>query len=71
MNAGRARALYYFRDEARVVPLHPTNYMPRPRDPLARRVLIRADRALLRVYALLKRYTPIDDARVTRLLRRF
>ena len=71
---GRSRkslALYYFRDEARVVPLHPTNYMPRPRDPLARRVLIRADRALLRVYALLKRYTPIDDARVTRLLRRF
>lgn len=71
---GRSRkslALYYFRDESRVVPLSPTNYMPRPRDPLARRVLIRADRALLRVYALLKRYTPIDDARVTRLLRRF
>lgn len=72
--AGRSRkslALYYFRDEARTVPLHPTNYVPRPRDPLARRLLIRADRALLRVYALLKRYTPIDDARVTRLLRRF
>jgi hypothetical protein len=71
---GRSRkslALYYFRDEARVVPLHPTHYVPRPRDPLARRLLIRADRALLRVYALLKRYTPIDDARVTRLLRRF
>lgn len=71
---GRSRkslALYYFRDEARVVPLHPTHYVPRPRDPLARRVLIRADRALLRLYALLKRYTPIDDARVTRLLRRF
>lgn len=71
---GRSRkslALYYFRDEARVVPLYPTHYVPRPRDPLARRLLIRADRALLRVYALLKRYTPIDDARVTRLLRRF
>lgn len=71
---GRSRkslALYYFRDETRVVPLHPTHYVPRPRDPLARRVLIRADRALLRLYALLKRYTPIDDARVTRLLRRF
>jgi hypothetical protein len=71
---GRSRkslALYYFRDEAHVVPLHPTHYVPRPRDPLLRRVLIRADRALLRLYALLKRYTPIDDARVTRLLRRF
>ena len=71
---GRSRkslALYYFRDEARTVPLHPTHYVPRPRDPLARRVLIRADHALLRLYAVLKRYTPIDDARVTRLLRRF
>lgn len=70
---GRSRkslALYYFRDEAHVVPLRPTHYVPRPRDAFARRVLIRADRALLRLYALLKRYTPLDDARVTRLLRR-
>lgn len=67
----RSLALYYFRDEAHVVPLRPTHYVPRPRDAFARRVLIRADRALLRLYALLKRYTPIDDARVTRLLRRF
>jgi len=70
---GRSRkslALYYFRDEAHVVPLRPTHYVPRPRDAFARRVLIRADRAALRLYALLKRYTPLDDARVTRLLRR-
>jgi len=71
---GRSRkslALYYFRDEAHVVPLRPTHYVPRPRDAFARRLLIRADRAALWLYALLKRYTPIDDARVTRLLRRF
>jgi hypothetical protein len=71
--AGRSRkslALYYFRDEARVVRLQPTRYVPRPRDPLVRRVLIRADRALLALYTLLKRYTALDDARVTRLLRR-
>lgn len=67
----KSLALYYFRDETRTVPLHPTHYVPRPRDPFARRLMIRADRAVLRLYALLKRYTPIDDARVTRLLRRF
>lgn len=70
---GRSRkslALYYFRDEAHVVPLRPTHYVPRPRDAFGRRLLIRADRALLRLYALLKRYTPLDDARVTRLLQR-
>jgi Rps23 Pro-64 3,4-dihydroxylase Tpa1-like proline 4-hydroxylase len=69
---GRARkslALYYFRDEAHAVRLRPTRYVPRPDDSAARRVLIHADRALLSLYALLKRYTPLDDARVTRLLR--
>ncbi|MEW6270861.1 MAG: 2OG-Fe(II) oxygenase [Thermodesulfobacteriota bacterium] len=72
--AGRSRkslALYYFRDEARVVRLRPTRYVPRPRDSVARRALIHADRALLAVYTLLKRYTALDDASVTRLLRRF
>lgn len=71
---GRSRkslALYYFREEERVVPLHATHYVPRPRDPFSRRILIRADRSLLRLYALLKRYTPIGNAGVTRLLRRF
>lgn len=70
---GRSRkslALYYFRDEERVVPLRPTHYVPRPRDAFAQRLLIRADHAALRLYALLKRYTPLDDARVTKLLRR-
>jgi len=72
--AGRTRkslALYYFRDEAHVVRLRPTHYVPRPADSHLRRVLIHADRALLALYSLLKRYTPIDDARVARLLRHF
>jgi hypothetical protein len=69
---GRARkslALYYFRDEAHALRLSPTRYVPRPADPRLRRLLIHADRALLALYALLKRYTPLDDARVARLLR--
>ena len=71
--AGRTRkslALYYFRDESHVVLLRPTRYVPRPGDSRLRRLLIRADRVALAVYTLLKRYTPLDDARITRLLRR-
>jgi hypothetical protein len=72
--AGRTRkslALYYYRDEAQTVRLRPTRYVPRPEDSLARRALIRIDRAMVAAYSLLKRYTPLDDARAARLLRRF
>ncbi|MDX2176183.1 MAG: 2OG-Fe(II) oxygenase [Candidatus Sumerlaeia bacterium] len=71
--AGRTRkslALYYFRDEGHISPLAPTNYFPRPSDDWGRRLLIRADRWALYAYSLLKRYTPIDDKVVGRLLRR-
>lgn len=71
--AGRTRrslALYYFRDEGRVVPLRPTRYVPRPVDSLAQRALIRMDRALVALYSILKRYTPLDDARASRVLER-
>jgi len=70
---GRTRkslALYYFRDEGRVLRLEPTRYRPRPADSVARRALIHADRGLVALYSLLKRYTPLDDARASRLLRR-
>jgi hypothetical protein len=71
---GRARrslALYYYRDESRTVRLRPTRYVPRPDDPLHRRALIHADRAMVALYSFLKRYTPLDDARATRILGRF
>jgi 2OG-Fe(II) oxygenase superfamily len=64
-------ALYYFCDEQRTVPLRATRYVPRPGDPTTRRALIRLDRALVAAYSLLKRYTPLDNARVSRFLRRF
>lgn len=70
--AGRTRkslALYYFREEERVVPLRPTRYVPRPADPLVRRALIHVDRGLVALYSMLKRYTPLDDVRASRLLR--
>jgi hypothetical protein len=71
--AGRIRkslALYYFREETRVVPLRPTRYVPRPADKLPRRALIHLDRGLVALYSMLKRYTPLDDVRASRLLRR-
>lgn len=70
---GRARrslALYYFRDEGRVVPLRPTRYVPRPGDSLARRTLIHVDRGLVALYSVLKRYTRLDDSRASRVLER-
>ena len=65
----RSLALYYFRDEARVLSLHPTRYVPLPTDSAARRALIYADRLALRLYAAMKRYTPIGDRVVSRILR--
>lgn len=64
-------AVYYFRDEGRVCRLHPTRYLPLPGDPPLRRALIHLDRFLLTIYAYVKRYTPIGDTLVSRLLRRF
>ncbi len=66
----KSLALYYFRDMGRTLPLRATRYTPRPGDGPARRLLIHADRIALHAYAWLKRYTPIGDAIVSRILRR-
>jgi hypothetical protein len=66
----RALALYYFKDEGRPSPLRSTYYVPRPGDPFVKRTLIRAERWLIRGYAALKRYTPLGDRLVSKLLRR-
>ena len=67
----RTLALYYFRDLGRTRSLQPTHYVPRPSDGRLQRVLIAADLAALRVYSLLKRYTPLRDGWASRLLRFF
>jgi hypothetical protein len=67
----RSLALYYYRDEGRPLALRPTRYVPRPDDGPLRRVLIHADRWALGVYSALKRYTPIDDRLISRVLRWF
>lgn len=72
--AGTSRksiAVYYFRDEGQPCRLQPTRYVPRPGDSPTRRLLIRADGALVWAYSALKRYTPLADRAVARLLRYF
>lgn len=64
-------AFYYFRDEGRPLNLSPTEYRGRPDDSLLEKALICADRGLLRLYSFVKRYTPLDDRLVSRILKRF
>ena len=44
--------------------------MARPDDALPKRVAIRLDRWAVAAYSALKRYTPINDALISRLLRK-
>ncbi len=67
----RSLALYYFREEAEVRRLRPTNYRPRPQDPAVKKMLIGLDRGLLRLYSVMKRYTGLSDRLIGRFLRRF
>lgn len=67
----RSLALYYFRDEGSALKLAPTHYRARPEDPWWKHALVAADVAVLRGYSFLKRYTPINDRLISRILRRF
>ena len=66
----KSLALYYFRDEGHPLRLKPTHYVPRPADGIVQSALIRADRLALRAYSMLKRYTPLGDRLVSKLLRK-
>jgi len=66
----KSLALYCFHDEGRPLRLKPTHYVPRPSDGPLERALIRADRLALRIHSFLKRYTPLGDALVSKLLKR-
>ena len=67
----RSIALYYFRDEGENRQLQSTYYRAKPGDPRYKKVLVAADRILLRAYSVVKRYTPLSDRMVSRILRRF
>ena len=61
--------LYYYRDEGQELKLSSTNYQPLPNDPPLRRLMIAADRMLLRLYTLIKGHTRISDRVMDRILR--
>ena len=67
----KSLALYYFRDEGKTQSLMPTHYRARPQDSTMKHGLVVADRWVLRAYSFLKRYTPLSDALVSRILKRF
>ena len=69
--ARKSIALYYFRDEGAVRELTPTNYQPLPEDPALKKLLIAADRNLLRAYSFAKRYTGLSDRTIDRILKKF
>jgi Rps23 Pro-64 3,4-dihydroxylase Tpa1-like proline 4-hydroxylase len=64
-------ALYYFRDEGAARAVSSTHYRALPGDPLLKRWLVVADRALLRAYTIAKRYTGLSNQLVSRILKRF
>jgi Rps23 Pro-64 3,4-dihydroxylase Tpa1-like proline 4-hydroxylase len=69
--ARRSLALYYYRDEGRVLQLEPTNYRATPNDRWSKRLLIKLDKKLLNTYSYLKRKGSIDDRLVSRILSLF
>lgn len=60
-------ALYYFTEETDP-PSRSTHYRPRPGDGLGKRLLIRADGWLLRIYHFVKRRSGLGDAFASRVL---
>ncbi len=67
----KSLALYYFRERPAQPELQPTAYHARPEDSIAKRLLMRADTGLIRLYSMLRRYVGVRDSLVSRLLRYF
>ncbi|MFP8881839.1 MAG: 2OG-Fe(II) oxygenase [Myxococcota bacterium] len=62
---------YYYRDDGHELELSSTNYQPLPGDSRTKRLLIAADRILLRLYTFVKARTTISDRLMDRILRLF
>ena len=64
-------AFYLFRNEGTARPLRPTNYRPRPKDSMPKRVMIAVDRGMVRAYSIAKRYANLKDGIVDWIMKRF
>ena len=60
-SARRSLALYYYQKTIKALPVTPTNYMSLPNDSKKKRFSIRLNVFFLYCFALLKRYTKLDD----------
>ena len=60
-SARRSLALYYYQKTNKALSVTPTNYMFLPNDDIKKRFLIRLNVFFLYCFALLKRYTKLDD----------
>ena len=60
-SARRSLALYYFQKSNKTLPLTPTTYIALPEDKLKRKLFTKLNTLGLYCYAVLKRYTRLDD----------
>lgn len=66
----KSLALYYFSDAGVPLKLKPTHYRAKPEESAVKHALVAVDRWLVRGYSILKRYTPLNDRVMSRLMRR-
>jgi hypothetical protein len=66
----KSLAAYYFTQESKKLWLNPVLYKPEANDGPGRRALIALNNLALRVYFPLRKYTPINDAMVEKVMRR-
>ena len=66
-SARRSLALYYYQKTNKALPVTPTNYMSLPNDDIKKRFSIRLNVFFLYCFALLKRYTKLDDEYIKRI----
>ena len=66
----KSLALYYFSDTGAPLKLVPTHYKAKPEESTLHHTLVAMDRWLVRGYSYLKRYTPMNDRFLSKLMRR-
>ena len=66
-SARKSLALYYYQKTNKALPVTPTNYMSLPNDDIKKRFSIRLNVFFLYCFALLKRYTKLDDEYIKRI----
>jgi len=64
-------ALYYFTEESKTVKIQSTEYRAKPNEGSIKKVLVWADKMLLKIYDRIKRVTGMDDQLASKILKWF